>query len=148
MAELETQGYHLANLIRVALVGRNLRLGPNSMVMEGAQLQPFVTVGRNTIVWSASRVGFRSRIGDHCWLTCPLLGESTTIGDFTFIGLNATIAPSVTVGRSNVIGAGAVIRSDTKDFAVYPGPRSSPSRVPSNRLRNFGLLTAAREPSP
>ena len=103
------------------------------------RIHPNVEIGRDTIVWSDSRVAFRGRIGDHCWLVSPLLGEAVSVGDYSFLGLGATVAPRVRIGRSNVIGAGALIMSDTKDDQVFRGVASRPSRVPSYRLRNFGV---------
>jgi sugar O-acyltransferase (sialic acid O-acetyltransferase NeuD family) len=136
--EVETSGYRLASFVSSrADVAADLEVRPNTMIMERAGIQPFVAIGRDTIVWSASRIGFHTRVGDHCWLTCALFGESVTIGDFTFVGLNATVAPGLTLGRSNVIGAGALILHDTKDDEVYPGTPSVASRVPSHRLRRF-----------
>ena len=82
-------------------------------------------------------VGFKSRIGDHCWISGGLIGESVTVGERSFIGLGATIASFTTVGKGNLIGAGAVILKDTKDFEIYRGHASTPSRVPSTRFNNF-----------
>jgi acetyltransferase-like isoleucine patch superfamily enzyme len=59
------------------------------------------------------------------------------VGDFTFIGLNATVAPFLTVGQSNVIGAGALILKSTQDNQVFRGHASTPARVPSDRLRDI-----------
>jgi sugar O-acyltransferase (sialic acid O-acetyltransferase NeuD family) len=135
VAEAEAKGYRVASFISSrADVAADLTIGPNTMIMERAGIQPFVTIGRDTIVWSTTRIGFHTRIGDHCWLACPIFGESVTVGDYSFIGLNATIAPSVTIGKGNIIGAGALIANDTKDFEVYRGHAGKPSRVPSNRV--------------
>ena len=41
------------------------------------------------------------------------------------------------IGEYSIIGAGALVFKDTKDFEVYKGQASKPSRAPSNRLRNF-----------
>ncbi len=107
---------------------------PNTMIMERAGIQPFVEIGRDTIVWSGTRVGFRTRIGDHCWIVGPILGESVSVGDYSFIGLNATIAPTVAIGRSNVIGAGALILAGTDDDRIYRGRASTPSRAELSAL--------------
>jgi carbonic anhydrase/acetyltransferase-like protein (isoleucine patch superfamily) len=134
VADAEAKGYRLVSFVSSkADVPPELEVGPNSMVMERSTLQPFVKVGRDTIIWSTTRLGFHTRVGEHCWLVCPLLGESVTVGDYTFVGLNATIAPHRSIGRSNVIGAGALIN----DFEVYRGQSSKPSRVPSTRLPHF-----------
>lgn len=135
--EAEAKGYQLASFISSkAERSPDLRVGPNSMVMEGSVIQPFVTIGRNSVLWSTTRIGFHGRIGDNCWLVCCILGETVTVGDNSFIGLNATIAPMVSIGRRNIIGAGALILKDTKDDEVYRGNGSTASRVPSHRLWN------------
>ena len=138
VAEAEVKGYNLASFLSSkARVSADLVMRPNTFVMEEARMQPFVEIGRDTIIWAGSDIGFRSRIGDHCWLVAPTLGESVVVGDYSFIGMNATIAPSRSIGMRNVIGAGALILKDTKDFEVYPGNAAVPSRVPSYRLRRI-----------
>jgi sugar O-acyltransferase (sialic acid O-acetyltransferase NeuD family) len=138
VAEAEAKGYRLPGFVSSrAFVDRGFVLRPNAMVMECAGLMPQVEVGRNAIVWPMSKIGFRTAIGEHCWIVSPVFGEAVTVNDYTFVGLNATIAPGVTLGRSNVIGAGALIVKDTKDDEVYRGAVSRPSRVPSHRLRGF-----------
>jgi sugar O-acyltransferase (sialic acid O-acetyltransferase NeuD family) len=138
VADVEARGYQLASyLSSKAKVAEDLVLKPNSFVMEEVYLQPKVTVGRDSILWPRCTVGFRSRIGDHCWLVVATLGESVNIGDYTFIGLNATIAPSRNIGPSSVIGAGAVVLEDTKEFSIYKARASERSGVPSYRLRRI-----------
>jgi len=138
VAAAEKAGYRLANYVSTkADVPANFVAQPNTMIMEHACVQPFTHIGRNTIIWGSTRIGFRTKIGDHCWLVCPIFGESCVVGDNSFIGLNATISPGVRIGRSNVIGAGALITADAPDFAVFRGQSSSRSRVPSTRLRSM-----------
>jgi sugar O-acyltransferase (sialic acid O-acetyltransferase NeuD family) len=138
VAEAEGKGYRLAGFVSSkARVAPELHAPPNAMVMEHSTLQPFVSIGRNTIVWSGTGIGFNTRIGDHCWIVGATFGESVTVGDHTFIGLNATIAPTVAVGASNVIGAGALIVKSTGEHEVYRGQASTASRVPSHRLRGI-----------
>jgi sugar O-acyltransferase (sialic acid O-acetyltransferase NeuD family) len=138
VAEAEARGYELASFLSSkAKVADDLALKPNSFVMEEVFLHPKVTVGRNTILWPKCVVGFRSRIGDHCWVVGAMLGESVTVGDYSFIGLNATITPFRTIGPSNIIGAGAVVLEDTPEFSIYKAAAATRSRVPSYRLRRI-----------
>ena len=134
--EISASGYHLASFLSSrACTPSDFVLRPNTMIMEHVIIHPHVQVGGDTIIWSGSRVAIKSKIGDHCWVTSAVIGESVKVGDFTFVGLNATIAPFVNVGRSNVIGAGALVLRDTPDNTVLKGIGSKPSRVPSNRIR-------------
>lgn len=138
VAAADAAGYHLASLISSkAQHGDDLRVGPNSIVMEYALLQPRVTVGKNAIVWSNTRLAFGVAVGDHCWLVSAIVGESVELGDNTFVGLNATVGPKICVGKSNVIGAGALVLHDTPDNAVLRGVESQVSKVPSHRLPAF-----------
>ncbi len=134
----EAKGYRLVNYVSSrASVWPGLTVGPNTLIMERTIIQPSVEIGRDVIIWAASKIGFHARIGDHCWITCAVIGTDVSVGDCSFVGINATIGPHVSVGKSCVIGAGALILKDTKDFEVYKGDASAPSRVPSTRLRNF-----------
>jgi sugar O-acyltransferase (sialic acid O-acetyltransferase NeuD family) len=135
----EAKGYRLASFVSSkADVAKDLILHPNTMIMERAGIQPYVQIGKNTVIWSETRIGFRTRIGNHCWITCALFGESATVGDFSFVGLNATVAPFVAIGESNIIGAGTLVLHDSKPGEIYRARASRPSRVSSDKLRGFG----------
>jgi sugar O-acyltransferase (sialic acid O-acetyltransferase NeuD family) len=136
--EAEAKGYRLASYLSSrASVPPDMRLAPNTWIMEGAHVHPYASVGRNVIIWSRSTVGFKSQVEDDCWISAGLLGDTVRLGGVTFVGLGATVASFVTVGKHNVIGAGAVILKDTKDYEVYRGNASTPSRVPSTRFTRF-----------
>lgn len=138
IAEAKARGYRLVNYVSSkASVWPGLSIGPNTFIMEHTIIQPFVEIGRDVIIWAASKIGFHARIGNHCWITCAVIGGDVRVGDYSFIGINATIGAHVSVGRSCVIGAGALMLKDTKDSEVYKGDASAPSRVPSTRLRRF-----------
>lgn len=141
VARVQADGYTLATFLSTrAHVHRDLDLRPNTMVMDHVMIHPGVSIGANTVLWSNCGVALKARIGDHAWVTSAVIGDSSTIGDYSFIGLNATIAPFVNVGRHNLIGAGAVITRDTEDYQVFRGPRSRPSSVSSLRARNIPLI--------
>ena len=131
----QCRGYRLASFLSSrADVASDLVLEPNCMVMERAGIQPFVRIGRNSIIWSASRIGFHTQVGEHCWIVSALFGESCVVGDYSFIGLGATIAPTVRVGSANIIGAGALITGDTKDREVYRAKGDEPARATSDQV--------------
>lgn len=138
VADSEARGYRLASFLSPkAHAADDLVLKPNSFVFEEAYIQPKVILGRNAIIWPRSLVGFKTQVGDHCWVASAKVGESVTLGDYTFVGINATVASFHTIGRSNVIGAGAVVLEDTPDDSVYRAQASERSRVPSHRLRRI-----------
>ena len=141
VAQVTADGFRLASFVSSdARVPPGLVVRPNTMIMDQVNIHPMVEIGADTVIWSNSRIALKVRIGDHVWITSAVIGDSTTIGDYSFIGINATIAPFVHVGSHNLIGAAAVILRDTRDYEVYKGPRSTPSRVSSLRIQNIPLI--------
>lgn len=141
VAQVQADGFRIASFLSTrAFVPSGLVLGPNTMIMDQVNIHPKVQIGANTIVWSNSRIALNVRIGSHVWVTSAVIGDATEIGDYSFIGLNATVAPFIRVGQCNLIGAGAVILHDTKDHEIYRGARSVASRVSTQDLRSRGLI--------
>ena len=137
VAQVQSDGFRLASFLSShSRVPADFVLHPNTMIMDWVNIHPQVTVGADTIIWSNSRIALKAKIGSHVWITSALVGDSGVVGDYTFVGINATVAPFVTVGSHNLIGAAAVILHDTKDYQVYKGPRSTPSRVSSLRCHS------------
>ena len=138
LAEAEGKGYRIASYVSSrAIVPAELMAGPNTWIMENAHVHPFATIGRNVIIWGSSAVGVKSRIGDHCWISGAIVGDSVTVGEGTFLGLGSVIASFATVGKHNLIGAGALILKNTGDEQIYPGQPSEASAVPSGRFSRF-----------
>ena len=134
-------GWRLAHFVSPrASACADLEVGPNTMIMEHVNIHPMVTIGHDTVIWSNSRIALKTHIGAHVWITSAVIGESTVIGDYSFIGLNATVAPYLNIGSHNLIGAAALISHDTVDFAVYRGPRCRASKVSSLRLQDRNII--------
>ena len=141
VAQVRADGFRLASFVSShARVAPGLLMQPNTRVMDQVNIHPKVRIGANVVVWSNSRIALNVHLGDHVWITSAVVGDGTSIGDYTFVGLNATIAPFVRVGRHNLIGAAAVILQDTRDHEVYRGPRSVASKVSTLRLRDRRLI--------
>ena len=55
-------------------------------------------------------------------LSAPLLRSGTVpVGEYCFLGVNATLRDGLTVAPECVIGAGATLLHDTEKGEVYPG---------------------------
>jgi len=139
VCEAEAKGYGLASHVSPrAAVWSGFMLNPNTIIMENNVIQPFATVGRNVTMWSGNHVGHHSAIGDHCFVAShAVISGGVSVGEGTFVGVNATIRDNVRIGARNVLGAGTLILNDTPDNAVFMGPATEMSRVPSNRLRSI-----------
>src|SRR4029077_8154599 len=67
--EAEAKGYTLASHISPrAVAWSQFKLHPNTIIMENNVIQPYVSVGRNVIMWSGNHVGHHSSICDNCFI--------------------------------------------------------------------------------
>ena len=57
------------------------------------------------------------------------------MGAYTFIGLNVTLRNYIKIGKENIIGAGAILLSNTEDKAVYTPGETPLFGVPSDLIR-------------
>ena len=139
VAEAEERGYTLASHVSPrAAVWSEFKPKANTIIMENNVIQPYVSVGRNVIMWSGNHVGHHTVIADHCFVAShAVISGAVVVGEGTFVGVNVTIRDNVRIGARNVLGAGTLILSDTPDNAVFMGPATEMSRVPSNRLRSI-----------
>lgn len=133
---LKNCGYRFASYISSqAFVWHNVKVGHNCFILENNTLQPYVEIGNNVVLWSGNHVGHRTLIQDHCFIAshCVISGFCN-IGQSTFLGVNSTIENDVSIGASNFIGAGALIRKSTKDNQVFQAQQTEPSKIQATRL--------------
>lgn len=138
-AAAKALGYPLASYVSPrATVFDNVKIGDNCFIFENNVLQPFVTVGDNTILWSGNHVGHHTVIGSHCFITShAVISGRVTIHDNVFIGVNATLRDHITIGKFCVVGAGTVLLKDAEEAQVFIAKSTEPSPVPSHRLRGL-----------
>lgn len=139
VAEAESKGYTLASHISPrATIWSDFVVQPNTIIMENNVIQPFVSVGRNVIMWSGNHIGHHTKIEDHCFIAShAVISGSVIVGEGTFVGVNVTVRDNVTIGKRNVLGAAALILADTPDNAVFMSEATLVSKVPSHRLRSI-----------
>ena len=137
--ELEALGYTLASFVSPkAHVWRGFSVQPNCLIMEANVIQPFVTIGRNCILWSGNHVGHHTVIEDDVFVAShAVISGNCRIGERCFIGVNATLRDNVSIGAGSVIGAGALVLGSAPEGSVFMGEATPISRVPAHRLRNI-----------
>lgn len=106
-------------------IGQNVTIGPNAVIgnsckiqnnvslYEGIELEDFVFCGPSMV--------FTNVYNPRCEF--PRKGEyrKTLVRRGATLGANSTIICGVTIGQYAFIGAGSVVRSDVKDFALVVG---------------------------
>ena len=77
------------------------------------------------------------RFGNSCQsvMSQGVAGAPIEIGDYSWIGGHAVILPSVSVGRSAIVGAGAVVTKNVPALAIVAGV---PAKVIGWRKENDG----------
>jgi len=91
-------------------IGKNCRIQSHAFICEGVTIEDNVFVGHGAMFINDVFPGIGRK-----WLC-----KKTLVKKFAAIGTNATILP-VEIGRGALIGAGAVVTKNIKDFAVAVG---------------------------
>jgi acetyltransferase-like isoleucine patch superfamily enzyme len=101
-------------------VGRNLNVnrGVHIYGRGGVRLGDYVLIGPNVIIVSSQH---RYDIAGVPILFQGHEKKPVVIGTDVWIGANAVILPGVTVGDGTIIGAGAVVTSDTEPYSIVGG---------------------------
>ncbi len=109
--------------------------GDNCFILEDNTIQPFVTIGNNVTLWSGNHIGHHSQIDSHNFISSHVvISGHCIIKPHCFIGVNATIANNITINEKCIIGAGAVITTDTKLSAVYVPAKTVVLDKPSEEI--------------
>jgi UDP-3-O-[3-hydroxymyristoyl] glucosamine N-acyltransferase len=95
----------------------------STIISEGSKLDNLVHIGHG------------AKVGKHCLIVAgSVLGGSCEIGDYTFIGMNASIKNKIKVGKNCTIGAGAVVVKDVPDGETWVG---NPARALNKEPRQL-----------
>ena len=116
-------GYSVPNLIHPrSILSTDSTLSEGVQVMAGATVQPYASIGENTIVNTGTIVEHDCYIGKHVHL-CPgaVVCGGCVIGDDTFVGAGATVIQKIKIGKGCMIAAGAVVVGDLPDGSKVKG---------------------------
>jgi acetyltransferase-like isoleucine patch superfamily enzyme len=115
-------------------------IGENSIVMDGAIIQPYASFGNNGFVWGGAMVGHHAAINDDCWLTggC-LIGGSVKLGRGTFIGMGAVLGQEVQTGIECMLGAGTLTIRNIGDKAVVVEQQTDIHRLNSEQFTRMSV---------
>jgi sugar O-acyltransferase (sialic acid O-acetyltransferase NeuD family) len=132
--EGKSLGYRFISYISSrSITWPDLISGENSMIFEGAIVQPFSQLGTGVIVRAGASIGHHCAIGDYCFVAAgAVIGGRARIGAQCLLGLNATIRDGVSVAARCVIGAGAVVTEDTSEGGTYVGVPARRTPIPPN----------------
>ena len=94
-----------------------------------------IMVGENTSIQENvvlhSRPNEVCNIGNYVRLAhlCMCHGPCT-VGDYSMVGINATVLMGAKLGKGCVLAGGSVLRDETEDFCLYAG-------IPANKKKKY-----------
>lgn len=105
-----------------AIVSPTAKIAEGTVVMAGAVLNADVQVGRHCIINTGASVDHECVIDDYVHIAphATLCGQ-VRVGEGTLIGVGASVAPCVKIGKWCTIGAGAVILKNVPNGATVVG---------------------------
>jgi sugar O-acyltransferase (sialic acid O-acetyltransferase NeuD family) len=102
------------------------RPGDNCFILEDNTVQPFVRIGSNVTLWSGNHIGHDAVIDDHTFISSHVvISGRVHVGEYCFLGVNATIRDAITIAAETLVGAGAIIMADTEPKSVYVPERTA-----------------------
>ncbi len=108
-----------------ASIGARCKISSHTFICEGVQIDDGVFVGHGVMftndVYPKAVDASGNLQTEADWQMIP-----TRVKDFASIGSNATILCGITIGKSALVGAGAVVTKDVPDYAIVAGV---PARV-------------------
>jgi sugar O-acyltransferase (sialic acid O-acetyltransferase NeuD family) len=96
-----------------ATISPEAHLGAGTIVMHGALINRFATIGDNCIINSMALIEHGATVGSHTHIsTRATINGNSSIGNRCFLGSASTVGHGVTIGDGTIIGMGLSIRSD------------------------------------
>ena len=106
-----------------SILGQNVMIGNNVRIGKGCKIQNNVSVYegvelKDDVFYGPSCV-FTNVVNPRSFINRKREYKTTIVEKGVSIGANATILCGVKLGKFSLIGAGAVITKDVKDFSYY-----------------------------
>ena len=105
-----------------AVMAETVKLGNGTVVMAGAILNPYASVGDHCIINTGASIDHDCVIHDfvHIAPHCTLCGE-VEVGEGSWIGAGSTVIQGIHIGKNCYIGAGSVVVEDIPDGSLAYG---------------------------
>ena len=122
--EAKKKGYSCISFISKECNCETKDIGENVFILGNFSICPFVKIGNNVFMWPTTAIGHHVVIEDNCFLASPKLSGCVCVGKNSFLGTNATIADTLTIGTYCIIGAGVTVTKSIKDGSVLAAKKN------------------------
>jgi len=121
--QLLSQRFKLETLIHPrSTVSKYANIKEGTVVMAGAVINPFVSIGLSSIINTACSIDHDCVIGEGVHISPGShVAGGVSIGDLSWLGIGSVVKQSVDIGSLVTVGAGAVVVNDILDGAVVKG---------------------------
>lgn len=122
----EKLGYLLASYVSPqAIVPKEFEPKANTIIFEGATIQPLCSLGRGVIVWSNSCICHHTVLEDAVFISPGVtVCGGVHVGARALIGAGAVVRDFLRVGEDAIVGAGSVLLRDLPAGALCNGGES------------------------
>ncbi|MCY4325564.1 MAG: NeuD/PglB/VioB family sugar acetyltransferase [Betaproteobacteria bacterium] len=133
---IKTKGYKCANHVSPdAILGPQVQLGENIIIMPGAQVQYGCQIGDDTIIWSGVTVLHETVVGSHVVINAnTIIAGECKIGDYCIFGVGSSAVDGLEIGQDCTVGAGSVV---VKNLAANTFIRPQKMFVKEDASREF-----------
>jgi carbonic anhydrase/acetyltransferase-like protein (isoleucine patch superfamily) len=137
--EGKRRGYRFASFVHPNVEQLNVTIGENCLILGGVTLEPYVSVGDNTMIWSRAHIGHHSVIESHCFIGPGVgIGSVCTVGEGSMFGPKSDLQSGCSVGRDCFMYAGAQIAENARDGSVFIMRRQAElARYPSRHIAKW-----------
>jgi UDP-perosamine 4-acetyltransferase len=127
-AKVMESGFGLAIAIHPsAAIGRDVEIGPGTMILAQAAVNPGARIGSGVIINTGATVDHDCVVGDFAHLAPGVrLAGNVRVGDRSLVGVGATIIPGIEIGTGATVGAGSVVVSNVADRVTVAGVPAKP----------------------
>jgi sugar O-acyltransferase (sialic acid O-acetyltransferase NeuD family) len=111
----------------------NVVMGQGNVVMAGATINTSSEISNHCIFNTNCSIDHDNRIANFASIAPnAVTGGNVEVGEFSAIGIGATVKHSVSIGYNCIVGASSLVNKDTKSNSVYYG-------IPAKFIRNHEL---------
>ncbi len=113
-----------------ATVSRHTDIGQGTVVVAGAVINAFASLGRCCIANTSCSIDHDCVLGNYVHVSpgAHLAGQ-VRVGDHSWVGAGAVVREGVTIGADVIVGAGAAVVNDIADGEIVTGVPAKPREL-------------------
>lgn len=131
VARLDAFGCRYARAIHPsAQIARDVSIGPGSMIVARAVINPSSRIGSHVIVNTGAIIEHDCTIGDFVHVSpASAMAGNVNIGEASHIGMGCSVLPGINIGADCIIGAGSVVNRDIEGGITAVGVPARPIKT-------------------